>query len=178
MLDVGCGTGLNFPLLRAAVGPSGTVVGVDRSASMLTRADRRIHRQGWDNVRACAGDAAQLSQALGDDHGFDAAVFCYSLSVITDWELAWEQTVARVRPGGRVAVVDLALPRGWGRLLSPIARFACFTGGSDPHRKPWRRVLTDTVDATQTNLRSGHIVVAAGTVPGATRPIPDRPPVA
>lgn len=34
MLDLGCGTGLNFPLLVAAVGPTGRVIGLDRSVDM------------------------------------------------------------------------------------------------------------------------------------------------
>lgn len=38
VLDVGCGTGLNFPLLLDGIGSRGAVVGVDASGSMLARA--------------------------------------------------------------------------------------------------------------------------------------------
>ncbi|MFM9432783.1 class I SAM-dependent methyltransferase, partial [Arthrobacter sp. MP_2.3] len=41
VLDIGCGTGLNFPLLQQRVGASGTIVGIDRSAEMLHHARRR-----------------------------------------------------------------------------------------------------------------------------------------
>ena len=44
VLDIGCGTGLNFPLLLDAVGSEGTVVGVDLSHGMLEVADRKSTR--------------------------------------------------------------------------------------------------------------------------------------
>ena len=37
MLEIGCGTGRNFPYLRRQVGPTGMVYGVDLSAGMLRR---------------------------------------------------------------------------------------------------------------------------------------------
>src|SRR5690242_29478 len=46
-LDAGCGTARALPLLRAAVGPAGTVVGVDLTPEMLTEAVRLgRHREG------------------------------------------------------------------------------------------------------------------------------------
>jgi len=54
VLDVGCGTGLNFPLLSAAVGPSGSIVGVASSESMLARARTLIRRNRWANVTVAA----------------------------------------------------------------------------------------------------------------------------
>jgi len=86
VLDVGCGTGLNFPLLRDAVGPAGEVIGVDASPAMLERAAHRIQERGWSNVGALRGDAARLADVVPGSGGpFDAAVFTYSLSIIADW---------------------------------------------------------------------------------------------
>lgn len=162
VLDVGCGTGLNFAPLIEAVGARGEVVGVDTSATMLGVAARRIGRAGWNNVWTVTGDAAALRDAL-PDRTFDAAVCTYSLSVIADWEAAWAQVLSAVRLGGRILVVDLALPTGRGRWWAPLARLACFAGGADPHRRPWRRLVTDTDDVHETDVRSGHIHVAVGT---------------
>ncbi|MEW5926057.1 MAG: methyltransferase domain-containing protein [Gemmatimonadota bacterium] len=58
VVDMGCGTGLNLHLLRAAVGPGGRVVGVDLTDAMLERARRRIERAGWDNVEVVEADLA------------------------------------------------------------------------------------------------------------------------
>lgn len=163
VLDIGCGTGLNFPLLRAAVGVGGLVVGVDNSRSMLAVAAQRIARGRWSNVLPVFATAGALSHPVGDQL-FDAAVFTYSLSVISDWEAAWDAAVKLLRPGARIVVVDLALPSGWGRGFSPLARFACFLGGSDPQRQPWTRVIAQCTQVSEAVLRGGHIHLAAGTV--------------
>lgn len=85
VLDVGCGTGLNFPLLLDAVGPSGALVGVDASGSMLSRARARRETGGWSNVTLVEADAALLDAALSRSTAsglFDAALLSYSLSII------------------------------------------------------------------------------------------------
>lgn len=166
VLDVGCGTGLSFTRLVEAVGPSGAVVGVDRSGPMLGRAQARIRRRGWRNVRLVRADAGGPKRSglsgLGTDQPFDAVLFTFTLSIIDDGDGAWRNGLDAVRPGGRAAVVDLALPTGRWAPLAPLARLACLTGGADRRRQPWRWVLRDTRDVEQRVLRGGHIRVAAG----------------
>lgn len=60
VLDVGCGTGLNLPVLRAAVGPGRSVIGVDASTAMLRQASARVRAAAWENVAVPSGDAADL----------------------------------------------------------------------------------------------------------------------
>jgi ubiquinone/menaquinone biosynthesis C-methylase UbiE len=164
VFDVGCGTGLNFPLLIAAVGTSGEVVGIDASKAMLERAQARARREGWRNVTTVHGDAATAATLMAGRDSFDAVLFTYSLSVIGEWRAAWTQALAVLRPGGRVAVVDSALPTGRWRLLSPVARLALFAGGVDRHRNPWELALTATTDTFHEVLKGGHVHVAVGTV--------------
>ena len=164
VLDVGCGTGLDLPLLVPEVGPAGRVVGVDASGAMLSRARARTRRAGWRNVELVTGDAADLDRLLADTGPVDAALFTYALSVIEDWEGAWEAVLRRVRRGGRVVVVDLGLPGGAALPLRPLASLACLVAGADPHREPWRRVLADTDDTSHLELRAGHLHVGSGTV--------------
>lgn len=172
VLDIGCGTGLNFALLAAAVGPTGTIVGVDFSASMLARAYARVRRHGWRNVSLVQADVGMGHLAGEFGAGwFDAVLATFALSVIDDGASAWRSSLDATRPGGRVAVTDLALPTGRWAMLAPLARLACFAGGVDLTRQPWDWVARDTADATHRMLRGGHIQVAAGTVAGpSSRP--------
>lgn len=165
VLDVGCGTGLSFPLLLDAVGPGGYVVGVDASSAMLARARARVRSAGWANVSLRAGDASHLRDVLADESGFDAVLFTYSLSIIEGWRQAFAQALEALLPGGRIVVVDLALPTGEWRVLSPLARLACLTGGVDPRRAPWALVAAGTADTSHRVIRSGHIHIASGTRP-------------
>ena len=102
VLDVGCGTGLNFRLLSEAVGPSGLVVGKDLSHAMLREAPA-----------AHAGRIqARASQRVFKPASFDAALSTYLISTLLG-EGVLEPIVEAVRPGGRVVIVDDALPPGW-----------------------------------------------------------------
>lgn len=162
VLDIGCGTGLNFPHLRQRIGRSGHIVGVDASDSMLAQARRKIHP--GENVDLVRGDAGMLEN-LVYQWTFDAVIVTYALSIIPEWRAAWAGARARARPGGRIAVVDLALPQGLGRVLEPAARFACFTGGVDLSRQPWTLAQDQLEDVAVESHRWGHVVVAVGTNP-------------
>src|SRR5262245_48818151 len=63
VLDVACGTGLNFAAVAKRLGVTGTLIGVDYSEGMLERARRKIARRGWKNVHLVRADAAQLTHA-------------------------------------------------------------------------------------------------------------------
>jgi len=168
VLDIGCGTGLNFPLLLAAVGPRGQVVGVDRSREMLEVARRKTIQAPPGNVALVEADAEQLDRvaagldALGAP--FDALLFTYSLSLMTNWDQAWRQATSLVRLGGRAAIVDMEPPHGWARLLDPAARLACWLGGADINARPWTLLERTAHDVQSWSLRGGHVQVRVGTL--------------
>src|ERR1700709_551436 len=51
VLEVGAGPGRTSPHMLEAVGPSGTVIGIDASPGMLVEARKLIERHGWSNVQ-------------------------------------------------------------------------------------------------------------------------------
>ena len=60
VVDIACGTGLNFPLIEKVIGPGGRIVGVDLTDAMLARAQDRIETNGWSNISLVQADAAEL----------------------------------------------------------------------------------------------------------------------
>lgn len=170
VLDVGCGTGLNFGLLQKAVGGSGTIVGIDRSPDMLAQAWRRVRRRGWRNVLLLEADATALSPAEigvravagGARERSDAALATYSLSLMPDWESAWANMLELSVPGAALGVVDMQEPTGPFSVLAPLARLACRLGGSDIHARPWRAVERDCADVLAMSARGGHLQIRAG----------------
>jgi SAM-dependent methyltransferase len=96
VLDVGCGTGLNFALVEEGIGPRGRLIGIDPSAEMLDLARVRVEENGWRNVvlvNAAAEDA--------DPPPADAALLCGVHDVMRS-PGALANIVAHVRPGGRI----------------------------------------------------------------------------
>jgi demethylmenaquinone methyltransferase/2-methoxy-6-polyprenyl-1,4-benzoquinol methylase len=102
VLDVGCGPGPNFERLAPAVGPTGTVVGVDASPGMVSRASERGERLACE-TEVLRADGARLPVR---DGRFDAACATLSLSAMPDVERVVAGMSDALRPGGRVAVLD------------------------------------------------------------------------
>lgn len=171
VLDLGCGTGLNFSLVEEAIGPLGSILGVDRSAPMLEPARRRVHDRQWGNVELSEDDATTVrsSQLVVDGQLFDAAIASYTLSLMAHWRSAWDTMVSAVRPGGRIAVVELGYPAGRAWFIRPLAHLACRLGGSEPGREPWRAAEQELVEQRHSELWAGHVVVRVG-----TKPLSDR----
>ena len=169
VLDVGCGTGLNVTALAHGVGYGGLVVGVDRSPEMLQVARTKAERAGLGQVHLVEADATTLvpeevERAIGVDcaAGFDAVIFTYSLSLMSDVDAAWRSARSLLGDGAAVAVVDMQPPTGRAALLDPVARLACWLGGADILARPWLRVEADLADVRRFDLRGGHVQVRVG----------------
>lgn len=167
VLDIGCGTGLNFPHLQRRIGPTGSITAVDASPQMLRQAQRRAGSAGWDNVRLIEADATALQAAtVHAGEGFDAVISTYALSLMPEWRRVISLMVGVTRPGGRVAVVDMQKPVGRAAVWTPLARLACLLGGSDIDAHPWTGIESTFTDVQEVSVRGGHVQVRVGSVPG------------
>ncbi|MDS0282688.1 class I SAM-dependent methyltransferase [Haloarcula onubensis] len=103
VLDVGCGPGSNFERLADAVGPTGTVVGVDASPGMVERA--RARGEQFDcNIDVVRADTERLPVA---NERVDGVCATLSLSAMGDTETVVAGLSDVSRPGGRIAVLDV-----------------------------------------------------------------------
>jgi S-adenosylmethionine-diacylgycerolhomoserine-N-methlytransferase len=118
VLEIGCGTGLNFRFIQERLDPvAGRLTGLDFSADMLRQAAQRVARQHWTNVDLLEADATRLT--LG--RTFDAVFFGYSLTMIPDWRAALARAREHLAPGGTLVVLDFSRFAGWGP-LAPLWR--------------------------------------------------------
>ncbi len=106
-MDIGCGTGLNFALLYEAVGPSGSIIGVDLSEGMLTEARSTANTNHWENVTLVCADACQYKFPAG----VDAILSTYALTLVPDPALVVTHAVKALEPGGRLVILDMAWPK-------------------------------------------------------------------
>ena len=166
---------MNFELIEQRIGPSGRLVGVDRSQRMLDGARSRVARSSWSNVSLLEADVERLTPGYLQELGpslptaqFDAALCTLGLSVIPDWKRVWHAMQTLVRPGGRIAVMDGGYPSQPGAAgevvaLRPLVWLICRAYAADARRQPWELVERDTEDVTVERFSYGYVGVAAGT---------------
>ena len=106
VLDACCGTG---DLAVAAEREGGVVTGLDFSPGMLERARRKS-----DTVTWVEGDLLALPF---DDDSFDSATVGFGVRNVADLEAALAELRRVLRPGGRLAILEITQPRG---LLKPF----------------------------------------------------------
>jgi len=106
VIDIGCGTGLNFPLLQELVGPEGQIIGIDLSAEMLAEARQTADARGWNNVRLECSDAARFDYPKNAD----AVLSTYVLILVPTSGEVVARACGALKPGGRFTVLDMAWP--------------------------------------------------------------------
>ena len=150
VLDIGCGTGLNFAYIEERIGPRGRLIALDYTPAMLEQAARRCNENGWQNVELVRGDAAEVDRLVTPPlGGVDAAVSTACLCIVPGWQEAIAGTASLLRPGGRLVDLDFLTmrPKGPLRLLSPLVRWWTKNYGfADPdvdfkEARPWKATM-------------------------------------
>ena len=165
VVDMACGTGLNFRLLEKVVGPGGRIVGVDLTDAMLARAQDRIATNGWRNVSLVQADAAGFDFPAG----VNAILSTYAMTQVPECAEVIAHGAKALSGGGRWVVLDLKVPGntpGWlAKLGTAIVRpFASVDEWI--MRRPWEVIRAamreELADVSWTELFFGTAFLAAG----------------
>jgi ubiquinone/menaquinone biosynthesis C-methylase UbiE len=165
VVDIACGTGLNFSLIEQEIGPNGRIVGVDLTDAMLAQAQRRIQTNGWSNVSLVHADAVEFDFPTE----VDAILSTYALSHVPECGDVIAHGAAALSSGGRWVVLDLKVPDKAPRWLAQLGIALGRPFGSIDEwvaRRPWERVraaMEDRLtDLSWTELCFGTAFLAAG----------------
>lgn len=164
VVDVACGTGLNFPRIEERIGPGGRLIGVDVTDAMLEQARERADREGWENVELVLSDAAEYAFPSG----VDGILSTCALTLVPEYDDVIARGAAALAPGGRFVVFDLKEPERW-----PEWAIEAFVAVSRPfavtrdlgERKPWESIARHFPVHRTTGLYAGAAYVAVGEKP-------------
>jgi ubiquinone/menaquinone biosynthesis C-methylase UbiE len=165
VVEIACGTGLNFPSLEREIGPEGRIVGVDLTDAMLAQAQQRSEANGWSNVTLVQADAAEFEFP----NGVDAILATYPHALLPESAQVISNGAAALSAGGRWVVLDLKVPDNMPRWLTRLGVATVGRSGSMDDwivRRPWEAVRvamqSTLADLSWTELFFGIAYLAVG----------------
>lgn len=117
VVEIGCGTGLNFPFLGRSVGPQGKIIGLDLTDKMLDRAWERIQVNQWSNVELVRADAARYE--FPDRVG--GVLSTFAITLVPEYDQVIKKTSTALGPGKRFVILDLKKPHNIPSWLAKLA---------------------------------------------------------
>lgn len=150
VLDLGSGGGFDCFIAGPLVGSAGRVIGVDMTAEMVGKARGNVpayqRRSGLDNVEFRLGEIEHLPVA---DASVDVVISNCVLNLSPDKPRVWREIARVLRPGGRVAVSDLALLQS---LPDGVAQDAEALIGCVAGAEPVEQARRHAIDAGLTDI--------------------------
>jgi len=158
VIDVGCGTGLSFGPILAAIGAGGRLIGIEQSPEMMAQARARVERESWSNVT--------LLESAAEDAGIgiraDALLFFYTHDILRTPQ-AIEVLLSAAAPGARIAVAGVKYYPWW---LAPAnlhvwVKNWLYNARPSGLRRPWD-LLEKHVELTVESTMWGRGYLAKG----------------
>lgn len=131
VVDLGCGGGLDVLLAASKVGPSGKAIGIDMTEEMLALAQRNAQNgAGGRAVENVEFHLATIDDLPLPDESVDCVISNCVINLAPDKPAVFREIVRVLKPGGRLAVSDIALKKALPEELSSdiLAYVGCIAG--------------------------------------------------
>ncbi len=161
VIELGCGTGLNFPLIMQKIGLEGRLIGVDITPGMIKCAQEKVDMYGWKNVELIQSDISLYEFPKNIDAVLSTGVFGY----ISEYDRVIEKACLALIPGGRLVILDLKKPERWPSWLFNFYIWLASPFGvtHDYFRfKPWKSIEHYFPKTTFEEMYGGLIYIASG----------------
>ncbi len=162
VIELGCGTGLNFPFLMEQIGPEGRLIGVDLTPGMLDIARVRVERSGWKNIELIQSDIAAYDFPEGPNGVLATGLFGYR----PEYDRVIKSASQSLVPGGRIVILDGKKPEN---LPSWLFKLVLKLGGPFGYTpeyfnvRPWESVERYFEETSLEKKYGGMIYILSGT---------------
>ncbi len=161
VVDLGCGTGANFPWLERSVTASGRIVGIDLTDAMLREAQHRVENAGWANVELVESDVAdyELPSNVG------GVLSTFAMTMVDDYDGVIRRAVEALPPGGRLAILEMKRPEGRPEWMIRFGSWLLRPFGVSPDyakRTPWESVRRHLDEVLYQEFYLGAIYLCVG----------------
>lgn len=162
VLDVACGTGLNFPVIQSAIGRDGRLIGVDLSPDMLAMAQERVSQNEWENVTLIRSSVEEASIP----GAVDAALFSFAHDVMRS-PAAVQNVLRSSKQGGRVVAAGAKWAPWWAWPVNIAVWYGArqYTTTLEGFSRPWSHLELHTSGLELESHLLGTMYVAWGTKP-------------
>jgi demethylmenaquinone methyltransferase/2-methoxy-6-polyprenyl-1,4-benzoquinol methylase len=160
VLDVGCGTGLSFPLIERAIGPSGRIIAIEPSPEMLALARARVEGAKWKNITFihAAADKAVIPVRVD-------AIVIFRVHEVLRSRTALRNLFQRAKPQARVLSVGVKWAPWWALPLNltiwTLTRGVTTT--REGFSRPWD-LLVEFADLSVRPVALGAHYIASGKI--------------
>ncbi len=161
VVELGCGTGLNFPFLLDIIGTTGKIIGVDITKNMLEQAEKRVEENGWKNVEFVHCDIAEYKIPKDVDGILSTGAITYSPS----YDKVIKNGYDSLKSGKRFVIVDYKKPSGPTKIFTPIVLFLAKSFGVKielMERHPWESIEKYFEKTNFTESYGGFLYMSVG----------------
>lgn len=161
VVEIGCGTGLNFIYLHDQVGDTGRIIGVDLTDAMLRQARKRVNAHHWHNVELIQADAAQYRFPTQ----VRAVISSFALTLVPEYEKVIANAAKALGEQGRMVILDLKKSERWPLWLVKLGVWITKPFGVSlklTERHPWEVMKNYFSDVRVEEIYGGFVYIATG----------------
>ena len=166
VLNLPCGTGVNFKYFQRQLKNSGLIIGIDLSSGMLNQAKGKVDKCGWTNIDLQLENATKIDRKWLKEYSKNKVqvrvdtIFCdLGLSGLPEWRNIIDNMIAILKPNGRIVILDWYLEEP-----SLRSEFVKWIGKGEVDRPIWQYLKTKISDfKVDDSFNFGGVFIASGT---------------